>query len=97
MQHPVATEKTLNDSLRLLENVDLRDYLPTLTLPFLRLYGKLDTLVPKAAIEKIDSLLPHSQKYVFNKASHAPFISDPDEFNEILLSWCIKHVIQTSH
>ena len=92
MQHPVPTEQTLNDSLQLLEKVDLRDDLSKLTLPFLRLYGRLDSLVPKAVIEQIDELLPHSDKHIFDKASHAPFISHGEEFNDVVLSWVQKHL-----
>jgi pimeloyl-[acyl-carrier protein] methyl ester esterase len=92
MQHPLPTEKVLNDSLQVLETSDLREKLSVLTLPFLRLYGKLDTLVPKAAIEHIDKLQPNSQKHIFEKASHAPFISHPEEFSEILLLWLHQHI-----
>jgi pimeloyl-[acyl-carrier protein] methyl ester esterase len=92
MQYPVPTEQTLSDSLKLLEKVDLRNDLSRLTLPFLRLYGRLDSLVPKAAIAQIDDLLPNSDKHIFDKASHAPFISHGDEFNEVLLSWAQKHL-----
>lgn len=92
MQHPLPTEKVLSDSLMLLETSDLREQLSVLTLPFFRLYGKLDTLVPKAAIEYIDQLLPNSQKHIFEKASHAPFISHPEEFSETLLLWLHQHI-----
>ncbi|WP_076417692.1 pimeloyl-ACP methyl ester esterase BioH [Colwellia sp. UCD-KL20] len=87
MQHSLPTEQTLADSLQLLETVDLREQLSSLKMPFLRLYGKLDSLVPKSAIEPIDALLPHSQKHIFPKASHAPFISHPEAFNKVLLEW----------
>jgi len=89
MQHPLPTKQTLADSLTLLETVDLRENLPEISCPMLRLYGKLDSLVPKAVIEKIDHLAPCSQKHIFDKASHAPFISDVDEFNNIVHSWLI--------
>lgn len=92
MKHPIPTEQTLRDSLKLLETVDLRTQLSELTLPFLRIYGRLDSLVPKAAIERIDTLLPNSEKYIFNKASHAPFISHEDEFNELLLNWLTQYI-----
>lgn len=92
MKYPVPTEKTLSDSLKLLETVDLRNQLSNLNLPFLRIYGKLDSLVPKAVISNIDMLLPHSQKHVFDKASHAPFISHADEFNELLLKWLTQYI-----
>ena len=87
MKHSLPTEQTLDDSLTLLETVDLRAQLSTLSMPFLRLYGKLDSLVPKHAIEKVAQLIPHSQQYIFDKASHAPFISHADEFNHVVSAW----------
>lgn len=97
MQYPTPSVQTLNDSLNLLETVDLRDQLPTLTLPFLRLYGRLDSLVPKTAIEKIDALLPLSQKYIFTKASHAPFISHGEEFNQVLMAWLKENALNVAN
>jgi len=89
MQHPLPTEQTLADSLTLLETIDLRENLSEISCPMLRLYGKLDSLVPKTVIEKINHLVPRSQKHIFDNASHAPFISNGDEFNEFLHSWLI--------
>jgi pimeloyl-[acyl-carrier protein] methyl ester esterase len=60
--------------------------------PFLRLYGKLDGLVPKQVIALIDQLAPHSQSYIFEQASHAPFISHQAEFLTILESWLTGHL-----
>jgi pimeloyl-[acyl-carrier protein] methyl ester esterase len=40
--------------------------------------------VPKAAIPLLDDLYPASRSVALNKASHAPFISHPDEFIEIV-------------
>jgi len=74
----------LTAGLKLLETVDLRDDLLDLTMPFYRLYGRLDTLVPQPVIELMDSALPRSGKHVFQESSHAPFISEPDNFVTIL-------------
>jgi len=91
MQHDLPTKNTLDESLALLETVDLRQQLSSIQVPCLRLYGKLDSLVPKAAIALINELMPNSEHYVFEKASHAPFISHPDEFNDVLLAWLKEH------
>lgn len=87
MQYELPHEKTLDESLALLETVDLRSQLNDINLPTLRLYGRLDSLVPKASIDLISALMPKSDVHVFDKASHAPFISHPQEFNDILLNW----------
>jgi pimeloyl-[acyl-carrier protein] methyl ester esterase len=56
-------------------------------MPFLRLYGKLDGLVPRRVIEKITELSPQSDVAIFEQASHAPFISHPKEFHQTLNAW----------
>ena len=47
----------------------------------------MDGLVPKAIIERVDELSPESTSIVFDKASHAPFISDFEGFTSALRSW----------
>lgn len=87
MQYPMANKDTLDKSLNLLEQIDLRPELQKISVPFLRLYGRLDGLVPKKAIEEVSMLAPNSQHVVFEKASHAPFISDFTLFKEALSDW----------
>ena len=55
-----------------------------LDLPWLRIYGRLDSLVPKAAIPLLDERYPASRSLVLEKASHAPFISHPEPFITLL-------------
>ena len=92
MVYPIPSKTTLEQSLQLLSSEDLRADLSKITAPFLRLYGKLDGLVPKTAITCINDLSPNSDYYIFNKASHAPFISHLDEFSEQLLLWLNNHI-----
>lgn len=87
MEYPMATMQTLDNSLTLLETVDQRAQLSSVNLPFLRMYGRLDSLVPKLVISMIAPLAKKSDEYIFNKASHAPFISHLDEFVLVLTSW----------
>lgn len=90
MQHQQPERQVLDDSLRLLETVNLSEQLRQISQPFLRLYGKLDGLVPKQVIPLIDELAPQSQRYIFEQASHAPFISHQEEFLVKLTSWLNK-------
>ncbi|XQW84919.1 pimeloyl-ACP methyl ester esterase BioH [Thalassotalea piscium] len=91
LQYEMPSEKTLSDALLLLEKVDLREKLKNITVPFLRLYGGLDNLVPKKVIPLISELAPNSQEVIFAKSSHAPFISDPDSFLSTLKTWLQSH------
>ena len=58
-------------------------------MPYLRMYGKLDGLVPRKAIEPINVLSPDSDVVILEKASHAPFISHPEEFHQALILWLL--------
>ena len=87
MQYPLPSRATLDDSLALLETVDLRNQLAQISVPFLRLYGRLDSLVPKTIPTLVTELHPKSDQHIFTKASHAPFISHFDEFISVLTQW----------
>jgi len=87
MAHNLPSQKTLNDSLNLLSNCDLRKDISRIKAPFLRLYGQNDSLVPKAVIEQINLLATDSDLHLFEGASHAPFISHLDDFYKILSHW----------
>ena len=90
LNYPTPKQQTLDESLSLLETVDFRGQLATIQQPMLRMYGRLDTLVPKQVIESI-KLYTSSDFHLFEKASHAPFISHPEEFIETLKLWLSKH------
>ncbi|NMP33023.1 pimeloyl-ACP methyl ester esterase BioH [Thalassotalea sp. M1531] len=77
----------LDQGLNLLETVDLRKQLVDINVPYLRMYGKMDGLVPKKIIEEVNILAPESESVVFDKASHAPFISNFQEFIATLTLW----------
>lgn len=83
-ERPAPQLAALEAGLGLLADVDLRDELVQLDLPWLRVYGRLDSLVPKASIPLLDERYPASRSVVLEKASHAPFISHPQQFIEII-------------
>ncbi len=94
MQYDTPQQQVLDDSLALLETVDLRQKLSDINIPFLRLYGRLDSLIPKTVIPLVDELAPKSVGHVFAKASHAPFISHAEDFFNVLLSWLASTYIE---
>ncbi|WP_330984987.1 MULTISPECIES: pimeloyl-ACP methyl ester esterase BioH [Enterobacterales] len=83
---PMPSTEVLNSGLEILKTADLRDALTTLKMPFLRLYGHLDGLVPRKVVPLLDAQWPQSQSFVFPKAAHAPFISHLAEFCQQLLA-----------
>ncbi|WP_316677550.1 pimeloyl-ACP methyl ester esterase BioH [uncultured Tolumonas sp.] len=83
-QRPDATPAALKAGLQLLETVDLRTELAQLNCPVMSLYGRLDSLVPVAAVAEIESLLPECRSVIFPHAAHTPFLSHPQLFIEAL-------------
>ena len=91
MNYPLPSTETLNQSLTLLQTTDQRQILGNVHQPFLRIYGAMDSLVPKAVIKQIDELAVNSDKMIFEGASHAPFISHFEPFVESITTWLAAH------
>lgn len=79
-ERPAPDPAALAGGLRLLAEVDLRDQLANIRLPWLRCYGRLDALVPHAQMALVERLASGSQQQLFAGAAHAPFISHPQAF-----------------
>ena len=45
-------------------------------MPFLRLYGRLDGLVPRKIVPLLDDLWPESESILFDKAAQLPHRGD---------------------
>ena len=56
-QRPFPAPLALAGGLRLLAEVDLRERLVDIRIPWLRCYGRLDALVPHAQIARVDALV----------------------------------------
>lgn len=67
----MPSAEALNGGLEILRTVDLRQALVRLPMPFLRLYGRLDGLVPRKIVPLLDDLWPESESILFDKAAHA--------------------------
>ena len=84
---PMPSPEVLNGGLEILKTEDLREALVGLDIPFLRLYGRLDGLVPRKIVATLDACWPQSQSLIFPKAAHAPFISHPEDFCSALMNF----------
>ena len=91
LDQPMPTAQVLDGGLEILKTVDLREPLSALSLPFLRLYGRLDGLVPRKVAALLDEAWPQSASLIFPKAAHAPFISHPTEFCQVLQAFVAEH------
>lgn len=87
---PMPSVDVLNGGLEILRQVDLRQPMASLTVPLLRIYGALDGLVPRKIVPLLDTLLAGSRSEIIEKAAHAPFISHPEKFCEIVERFLIS-------
>ncbi len=87
---PAPKYYELQAGLKTLMDEDLRGSVSRIHCPSLHLYGAKDRLTPVGMAnywpQKEDTLL-----YTFAKSSHAPFISEPNEFTQVLLSFLQAH------
>lgn len=88
---PQAQQIALAQGLAMLERVDLRAELSQINQPWLRVWGRLDGLVPRRMIKAMPQL-PQSQDLLLHKASHAPFISHQQEFLDGFNLWLDEQV-----
>ena len=89
-RYPQPCEASLLQGLKLLQTVDIRKEINLIQCPTLRIYGRLDALVPHQAISAIEGLQPKTTSIVMEHVSHAPFISDKDNFVQIVRDFLQK-------
>ncbi|XBC44324.1 MAG: pimeloyl-ACP methyl ester esterase BioH [Buchnera aphidicola (Schlechtendalia peitan)] len=87
LSHPKPKLSTLKRGLQILCHSDLRQEMKYIKIPLLRIYGSLDTLVPKSISEILDKQLPNTKSIIIQKCAHAPFISNKYEFSNIILQF----------
>lgn len=88
-EKPLPDQRALHDGLMILQHDDLRSQLASLDMPFLAMYGKLDGLVPIATANEVAKLAPECEIYVLDKSSHAPFVTDKEQFCAQLIHFCL--------
>lgn len=78
--HGKPSKKALKGGLQILHDINLVARLHELSMPVLRIYGRLDSLVPAKVAADVDGHIPNSQAIIYRRAAHAPFLSASDEF-----------------
>ena len=81
---PAPQVGALRAGLELLLGIDLRAELPALRPPSLWLFGERDTLVPVEVADAVEALVPDADVLVLHGAAHAPFLSSPGVFVDLL-------------
>lgn len=80
LSRPQPDPDALLAGLTMLKDIDLRADLTQLSQPMLRMYGRLDGLVPVKVAQDLDKLLPQTDSVIFAASSHAPFITESEAF-----------------
>lgn len=77
-------EHALQEGLRLLDAIDVRDELPNLRVPSLWISGRRDRLVPAGAMPAAAALAPEGRSVVLDRAGHAPFLSAAEQVAQLV-------------
>ncbi|PIS19816.1 MAG: response regulator [Zetaproteobacteria bacterium CG12_big_fil_rev_8_21_14_0_65_55_1124] len=89
-RHP-ASPDGLHCGLQLLDELDLRTDLPGISLPALVVHGAADTVTPVGAAHYLAAQLPAATLRIM-QAGHAPHLTQPLMFNELLEEWCQNNI-----
>ncbi len=87
---PQASSPALTAGLDLLNKSDLRMEFSQVGIPCLSIFGQFDTLIPSQTAAEMRQLLPGSTQKIFCHSSHAPFISETDEFVDTIVSFSLS-------
>lgn len=88
MSEPEPIPEALQSGLAILRDSDLRTLVDDIQQPILLIGGEKDRLVSPQALTHVASLLPTARQEVLAGAGHAPFISQPDRFIQIVKAFC---------
>jgi pimeloyl-[acyl-carrier protein] methyl ester esterase len=81
---PVPTQSTLNRSLRVLLDADLREEVTNINKAVLLIHGDRDNLAPLTAAHWMSTNLQKAYLRVMSGAAHAPFLSHSEQFIQTL-------------
>lgn len=85
---PAPSTEVLAKGLDLLADTDHRPLLAGLSMPALRIYGRLDALVPQQVVDSVSRYWPQSQAQILTESAHAPFIAQPRDCAALIEAFC---------
>lgn len=80
-------QKALILGLELLQAADFLEDLKHINKPTLLIAGEKDNIIPKSASEFMQQEIRGSELVIFKDSGHAPFLTQPERFNQILDEW----------
>jgi len=91
-QYPQPSPVALAAGLDMLNNIDLRAQFKKLSIPCHMFLGQLDTLVPDKIAVAVQQLNAKVTIEIISDASHAPFISNTEQFAERLVKLLFEDI-----
>jgi pimeloyl-[acyl-carrier protein] methyl ester esterase len=86
-----ASEAGLQAGLEVLAKWDMREKLGGFNKPALFIFGRLDSIVPKATLNAMQKIYLNFNYQLLKKSAHMPFLSHQDEFLKILNDFFYKN------
>ncbi|RMF44926.1 MAG: alpha/beta fold hydrolase, partial [Deltaproteobacteria bacterium] len=80
----LPSQQVAEAGLELLARTDLRALLPAVDVPVLVAHGTEDAIIPAAAGQYLADTLSGARLEVFAGVGHAPFLSRPERFRQLL-------------
>ncbi|MFC3907544.1 alpha/beta fold hydrolase [Legionella dresdenensis] len=80
--HFLPSSEALKNGLKALAEWDLRDLLKHYQKPVSYVFGRLDSITPRATMLAMKKLFPSFDYALFRRAAHLPFLSHQNEFIE---------------
>ncbi|MCK5256442.1 MAG: alpha/beta hydrolase [Deltaproteobacteria bacterium] len=77
-------QEVASKSLFSFANVDLRSKIKDVTVPTLLVHGEEDKICPAGAAQYMKEHIKSAEVVIFPEAGHAPFLTQPDAFNQHL-------------
>lgn len=89
LSEPIPNLLALQQNFKFIINTDHRTHLKKINVPFLRVYGTLDTFVPIKIVKILDKLYSKKNNisYVIDKSAHMPFLSHTKHLSYCLLKF----------
>ena len=84
-EHGEPAREALRAGMEVLSTKDLRDVLPKIRCPTLVIAGARDRLTSPDASQRMADVIQNARCHVIPQAGHAPFMSHPEEFLEVIV------------
>jgi pimeloyl-ACP methyl ester carboxylesterase len=80
--------KSMQTALEIMAQTDLNPVLPTIAVPTLLVWGKLDVRSPLHIAKEFDQKIPNSRLVVIPECGHVVNLQAPEAFNEAIRNFC---------